>query len=60
MIDQATIARILCVAAVAAVMMPLGHALYPYISSILSGPQFHALEAVLSATAGFGIYAIFG
>ncbi len=60
MIDQGTIARILCVAMVAAVMMPLGHALYPYISGELSGTQFHALEAVLSASAGFGLYAIFG
>ncbi len=60
MIDQGFVARILCVTLVAAVMMPLGHALYPYVSDALSGVQFHALEAVLSATAGFGIYAIFG
>ena len=60
MVDQGTLTKILCVAVVAAVMMPVGHTLYPYISSELSGTQFHALEAVLSATAGFGIYAIFG
>jgi hypothetical protein len=45
---------------VAAVMMPLGHTLYPYVSTALSGTQFHVIEAVLSASAGFGIYAIFG
>ena len=60
MIDQSVILRILCVMLVAAVMMPLGHVLFPYVSDALSGTQFHALEAVLSATAGFGIYAIFG
>ena len=60
MIDQATIARVLCAAVVAAVMMPLGHALYPYIADTVSGDAFHALEAVLSASAGFGLYAIFG
>lgn len=60
MIDQATLTKVLCVGMVAAVMMPLGHALFPYISGELSGAQFHAIEAVLSATAGFGIYAIFG
>ncbi len=60
MIDQRLIAKILCVTLVAAVMMPLGHAFYPYVSGALSGMQFHALEAVLSATAGFGIYAMFG
>ena len=60
MIDQSTLAKILCVGVVAAVMMPLGHTLFPYVSGELSGTQFHAIEAVLSATAGFGIYAIFG
>ena len=60
MIDQGVIARILCVALVAAVMMPLGHVLFPYVSGEMSGTQFHTIEAVVSATAGFGIYAIFG
>jgi len=60
MIDQGVIARILCAALVAAVLMPLGHALFPYVSGELSGTQFHAIEAVISATAGFGIYDIFG
>ena len=60
MIDHSVISRILCVMLVAAVMMPLGHTVYPYLSDVLSGTQFHVLEAVLSATGGFGIYAIFG
>ena len=60
MIDHSVISRILCVMLVAALMMPLGHTLYPYVSHALSGTQFHFIEAVLSASAGFGIYAIFG
>ncbi len=60
MIDQGVILRILCVALVAAIMVPVGHLLFPYVSDVLSGTQFHALEAVVSATAGFGIYAILG
>lgn len=60
MIDQGVVAKVLCVMLVAALMMPLGHVIYPYVSGDLSGTQFRVLEAVLSATAGFGIYAIFG
>jgi hypothetical protein len=60
MIDQGVIAKILCVALVATVMLPVGRMLFPFVSGELSGTQFHAIEALISATAGFGIYAIFG
>jgi len=60
MFDQTVIARILCVALVAAIMVPLGNLLFPYVSSELSGIQFQTIEAVVSATLGFGIFAIFG
>jgi len=60
MIDQGVLARILCVALVATVMLPVGRMLFPFVSGELSGTQFHAIEALISATAGFGIYAIFG
>jgi hypothetical protein len=59
-IDQTLITRILCVIMVAAVMLPVGGMLFPYVSHVLSGMQFQALEAVVSATVGFGISAIFG
>ncbi len=49
--------KIMGVALVATVMMPLGRDVYPYIESILSNLQFDAFEAVLSATLGFAIYA---
>jgi hypothetical protein len=45
---------------VAVVMLPLGRLLFPYIDGQLSGMQFHALEAVLSTTLGFGIFSILG
>jgi hypothetical protein len=59
-LDRAIVTRLLCVAFVAALMLPLGRALFPYVSQELSGLQFQALEAVVSATVGFGIYSIFG
>jgi hypothetical protein len=52
--------RLLCVALVAALMLPLGQALFPYVSHELSGIQFQAIEAVVSATLGFGISSILG
>jgi hypothetical protein len=60
MIDRRLIIRLICVALVAAVMLPLGHLLFPYVSHVLSGIQFQAIEAVLSATVGFGLSAIVG
>ena len=60
MLDRATLTRLLCVTLVAVVMLPLGTALFPYVSHELTGMQFQAIEAVVSATVGFGIYSIFG
>jgi len=60
MIDRRLMIRLLCVALVAAVMLPLGHMLFPYVSHEMSGMQFQAIEAVISATVGFGISAIVG
>ena len=58
--DRPLLAKILCVGLVAALMVPAGHILFPYVSGELSGMQFQAIEAVVSATVGFGIYAFFG
>lgn len=41
-------------------MLPFGHVLFPYVSHLLSGMQFHAIEAVISAAVGFGLSAIVG
>jgi hypothetical protein len=56
-IDQALVTRLLCVIMVAAVMLPAGGMLFPYVSHMVSGIQFQALEAVVSATLGFVISA---
>ena len=60
MIDRTLIVRLLCVSVVAAVMLPAGHVLFPYVSDVLSGMQFQAIEAIVSATVGFGLSAIVG
>ena len=59
-IDRALLIRLLCVGLVAAVMLPLGDAVFPYVSGALDGTQFQALEALISATLGFGIHALIG
>jgi len=60
MLDRVTLMRLLCVALVATLMLPLGQALFPYVSHELTGIQFQAIEAVVSATLGFGISSILG
>ena len=51
------ITKLLCVAMVASVMMPVGRELYPYLQSMIDSLKFDAVEAVISATLGFAIYA---
>lgn len=50
--------KLLCVALVASVMMPVGRAIYPAIAGMIDSMQFDAVEALLSATLGFAIYAV--
>jgi hypothetical protein len=60
MFDKPVVIKLLCVALVAAIVLPAGRLLFPYVSHELTGMQFQAIEAVLSATVGFGIYSILG
>ena len=60
MLDRAMLTRLLCVAVIAALMLPLGRLLFPYVSHELTGIQFQAIKAVVSATLGFGISSIVG
>ena len=60
MLDRTTLMRVLCVAVVAGVMLPVGTVVFPYVSHALDGSQFQALEAVFTATAGYGLYALIG
>jgi hypothetical protein len=47
----------MCVALVAALMMPLGRALFPLIGSEIGALPFDTIEAIVSTTLGFGLYA---
>lgn len=60
MIDRALIMKLMCVALVAAIMLPAGSMLFPYVSGELSRIQFQTLEAVVSITVGFGLFALLG
>ena len=60
MIKKGLVIKLLCVAAVAALMLPLGTVVFPYVSDRMDGMQFQTLEAVLSTSLGFGIYALIG
>ncbi len=59
-IDRPFIAKLLCIGLVAAIMLPVGRMLFPYVSADLSQMQFQTLEAVISASVGFGLYGILG
>ena len=50
--------RLMCVALVACVVMAVGRELYPYVSDLIGMLPFDAVEAVVSATLGFAIYAV--
>jgi len=50
--------RLLCVALVVSIVIPVGRMIFPYIDDMLGGTEFNAIEAVVSATLGFGIYAV--
>jgi hypothetical protein len=55
------VTKLLCVALVASIMLPVGRMIYPLIEPALSGLEFGTIQAVLSATIGFGLHAaIFG
>lgn len=57
---QRTIRRVLCAATIGAVLLPLGKLIFPHLGAEISGLQFEAIEAVVSASLGFGISSLFG
>ena len=59
-INQNMLLKLMCVAFVAAVMLPLGRVLFPYVSDTLDMMQFQMLEAVVSATLGFSLSSLIG
>jgi hypothetical protein len=52
-------ARLACVALVVSVVFPLGRVLFPYVGDAFGNLSFSAVEAVVSTTVGFSIYALF-
>ena len=56
--DRELIVKLLCVAGVAAIMLPFGAMAFPFFSGLLSGPQFLAIEAIAGASLGFGISSV--
>ncbi len=53
--DRDLIVKLLCVSFVAAIMLPFGSLAFPFLSGLLTGPQFLAIEAIVGASLGFGI-----
>ena len=58
MSSSSLINRLMCVALIVAVMFPLGRMLFPLIGHDIGETPFGAIEAVLSTSLGFGLYAI--
>jgi hypothetical protein len=55
------IIKLACVAVVVVIVFPLGMMVFPYIADEMGGTPFKALEAMVSATLGLGLYAaLFG
>jgi len=55
------ITKLVCVALVVSVVFPAGQVLFPVIGHSIGETPFGAVEAVLSTSLGFGLYAaLFG
>ena len=59
MANHPILIKLMCVALVATLMFPLGQLVFPLVAGSLGVLSFSAIEAVVSATLGFGIYAAF-
>ena len=57
MTDHPLINKLLCVAAIASITLSLGRIVFPLVAGTVGGLQFDTIEAVVSATLGFGLYA---
>ena len=59
MLSKPIILKLMCVALVASLVFPMGRMVYPYVAHEIGNLPFGAIQAVFSATLGFGIYAAF-
>jgi uncharacterized protein (DUF697 family) len=55
---SSTLVKLACVGLVAAVMFPVGRMLFPYVGPEIGSMTFGAIEAMVSTTLGFSIYAV--
>ena len=61
MSNSSLINRLMCVGLIVAVVFPLGRMVFPLIGHDIGETPFGAIEAVLSTSLGFGLYAaLFG
>lgn len=59
--NHPAIVKLMCVAVVVCIVLPLGRALFPYVGDLVDNLAFSALETALSVAGGWGIYfALFG
>jgi hypothetical protein len=58
MSEHPLVTKILCIALVVSVIFPAGRMLFPLIGHEIGQTPFGAIEAVLSTTLGFGLYAV--
>jgi hypothetical protein len=59
MANHPVLTKVLCVALVASIMLPLGRMIFPFVDTVVSGLEFDTIQAVVSATIGFGLHAAF-
>jgi hypothetical protein len=59
MAKRPVLTKVLCVALVASIMLPLGRMIFPFVDTVVSGLEFDTIQAVVSATIGFGLHAAF-
>ncbi|MBX6425308.1 MAG: hypothetical protein IRZ09_05220 [Variibacter sp.] len=59
--DHPLVIKLMCVALVASLMVPIGRLAFPLVADTIGTLEFSTIEAVMSATLGFGLYAaLFG
>jgi hypothetical protein len=58
MSQSSLVNRLMCVALIVAVVFPLGRLEIPMIGHDIGETPFGAIEAVVSTTLGFGLYAV--
>ena len=59
LVNHPILTKLMCVALVVAVMFPTGRMLFPMIGQEIGETPYGAIEGLLSASLGFGLYTAF-